>query len=124
MRILLADGQEKVRFALRVLLEHQAGLEVVGEATRMADLMDTAGRIRPDLILLAWDLPGRNARHWLGALRERCPTAAIVALSGHPEAREAAMAEGADGFVSKGDPPEQLLAAIAACGGEGGPTAQ
>ena len=121
MRILLADGQEKVRFALRVLLEHQSGLEVVGEATRMVDLLETVGTICPDLVLLAWDLPGRDATHGLGSLRERCPTTAIVALSGQPDAREAAMAEGADGFVSKGDPPEQLLAAIAACGGGASP---
>ncbi len=58
MRILLADDQTRVRFALRVLLERQPGLAVVGEATNSRDLLDQINATRPDTVLLDWELPG------------------------------------------------------------------
>lgn len=115
MRILLADAQQKVRFALRVLLERQPDLEVLGEATDARDLLDQTGDTCPDLILLAWELPGLIEAGLLPSLRQSCPDLAVIALSGRPEARTSALAAGADAFVSKSDPPERLLAAICGC---------
>ena len=115
MRILLADDQPKVRFALRVLLERQPGLKVVGEAIAAEDMLAQAEVARPDLILLGWELPGLAAAGSLLALRGICPRLLVIALSGRPGARRAALAAGADDFVSKTDPPERLLAAIDGC---------
>jgi two-component system response regulator DesR len=114
MRILLADDQHRVRFALRVLLERQPGLSLVGEAVDARDLLVQAKDTRPDVVLLDWELPGQAA-NLLRTLREVCPCTAVIALSGRSEARKAACAAGADAFVSKIDPPERLLAAIADC---------
>ena len=58
MQILLADNQPKVRFGLRVLLERQPGLKVVGEAVDAEDLLTQMEATCPDLILLGWELPG------------------------------------------------------------------
>lgn len=116
MRILLADDQPKVRFALGVLLERQPGLEVMGEATDAEELLLQAEVDCPDLVLLGWELPGLAAVGSLIALREVCPNVFVIALSGRPEARQAALDAGADVFVSKTDPPERLLAAIEDCG--------
>jgi len=118
MRILLADHRRKVRFALRALLEQQPGLEVVGEAVDAEDLLAEAEKDCPDLVLLDWELPG-PAADLLSALRGVCPDVLVIALSGRVTAREAAVAAGADAFVSKGDPPERLLAAIDCCGQRG-----
>jgi DNA-binding NarL/FixJ family response regulator len=115
MRILLADGQPKVRFALRVLLEQQPTLEVIGEAVDGEDLLAQIEVICPDLILLGWELPGLTAVGALSALRQRCPDLRVIVLSGRPEACRTALAAGADAFVSKGEPPERLLAAIQNC---------
>lgn len=115
MRILLADDQPKVRFALRVLLERQPGLKVVGEAVDAENLLVRAEATHPDLVLLGWELPGLAAVDSLSALRKICPELFVIALSGRPEARRAALAAGADAFVSKTDPPERLLAAIKDC---------
>ena len=112
MRILLADDQRKVRFALRVLLERQPGIEVVGEAIDAQDLFAQTEATRPDLVLLAWELPNLAATGSLPALRRVCPGLSVIALSGRPTARRAALAAGADAFVSKADPPERLLATI------------
>ena len=112
MRILLADDQPKVRFALRVLLERQPGLAVVGEATDRNDLMNRVEMTLPDVVLLGWELPGLMAMGSLSPLRHLRPNLLVIALSGRSEARLAALSAGADAFVSKGDPPERLLAAI------------
>lgn len=115
MRILLADDQSKVRFALRVLLERQPGLEVTGEAIDAGDLFIQVEATRPDLVLLGWELPDLSAADSVSALRGVCPDVHVIALSGRPEARRVALLAGADAFVSKTDPPERLLAAIGKC---------
>lgn len=115
MRILVADGQPKVRFALRVLLARQAGCEIVGETENAEGLLTQAEATCPDLVLLGWELPGLVAEDSLAALRKIRPEIVVIALSGWPEARKAALNAGADAFVSKADPPERLLEAIDCC---------
>ena len=111
MDILLADDQ-KVRLALRVLLEQTAGLTVVGEASNAQDLVTQTSAKRPDLVLLDWTLPGLHDDGTLCTLRQICPDVSVIVLSGRPEAQKPALAAGANAFVSKVDPPERLLAAI------------
>ena len=127
MRVLLADDQTKVRSALRLLLEQEPGLSVVGEADEAEGLLTQVQRTQPDVVLLDWELPGLRAadpstpstgsgassgQRLLSALRSvGCPLR-VIALSGHVEACEEALAAGADAFVSKGDPPERLLTTL------------
>jgi DNA-binding NarL/FixJ family response regulator len=115
MRILLADGRPKVRFALRVLLERQPQLAVVGQVSNVYQLLAQVGMDCPDLVLLGWELPGLNGADVLSSLREACPCLSVIALSGRPEARQAALEAGVDDFVSKVDPPDRLLTAIERC---------
>ena len=122
MRILLADDQPGVRSALRLLLEQEPGLEVVGEAADAERLLDSAGSAHPDVILLDWELPDRQApnggaggaEHLVAGIHVAFPSAKVIALSGRMEACQAALAGGADAFVSKSEPPERLLAALEA----------
>ena len=115
MRVLLADDQTKVRSALRLLLEQEPGLSVVGEAAEAEDLLVQVEVTQPDLVLLDWELPGLRTDDRLSVLRALCPQLKVIALSGQPEARRAALSAGADAFVSKGEPPERLLAAVEDC---------
>jgi DNA-binding NarL/FixJ family response regulator len=113
MRVLIADNQSRVRFALRALLARQPGLELVGEANCAPALLEQARVARPDLLVLGWELI--ECASTLAALRQTCPGLRVIALSGRAEARQAALEAGADVFVSKTQPPEQLLAAISIC---------
>ena len=115
MRVLLADDQSKVRSALRLLLEQQPGTQVLGEAVDTTGLLDWVTVTCPDVVLLDWELPGLGVDRLLPTLRELCPCLKVIALSGRPEARQAALDAGVDAFVSKGDPPERLLAAVNDC---------
>lgn len=115
MRILIADGQERVRYALQVLLAQQPGLQVAGEASNGKELIAQAGTAGADLVLVDWELPGLAEAGGLPALRCTWPGLQVVVLSSRPGARRAAQAAGADAFVSKGDPPERLLAVLCKC---------
>jgi DNA-binding NarL/FixJ family response regulator len=115
MRILIADQEVNVRFALHTLLRRQAGLEIAGEAATAEELLVQAETTQPDLVLLHWRL-AESAPGLIASLRKLCPGLHIIVLSVRSEIRHDALAAGADAFVSKTYPPEKLLAAIAAVG--------
>jgi DNA-binding NarL/FixJ family response regulator len=112
MRVLIADDVPNVQTGLRVLLEQQPGIEVVGAVLDADDLLVWVEGTCPDLLLIGWELPGLAGIDLLPALRGACPNLLVIVLSGRSEARGAALAAGPDAFVSKVAPPERLLAAI------------
>jgi DNA-binding NarL/FixJ family response regulator len=112
MRILLADDQITVRSALRLLLEQEPQVEIIGESADATAVLQAIERVRPDMILLDWELPGLSPVQLLRLLRYERPLLRIIALSSRPEARKRALAAHADAFVSKSAPPEELLAAV------------
>jgi DNA-binding NarL/FixJ family response regulator len=116
MRVFLADDQAGLHSALRLLLEQEPGMELVGEATNADGLLSSVLATRPDLLLLDWELPELRAtdggRRLLAALHARLPALHVVVLSGRPESNRSALAAGADSFVSKADPPENLLSTL------------
>ena len=117
MHVLLADNQAKNRTVLRRLLEQEPELSVVGEATDAQDLLAQVHVVHPNLVLLAWELPGLQgtdlvrALHFLG-----CPLK-VVAYSERAEARQEALAAGADAFASREEPLEWLLITLHAVAG-------
>lgn len=112
MRIIIADDQPAVRYALRVLLGRQPGMEVVGEAISVQELFDLIQGTFPDILLLDWELPGLDSECVLQHIKRINPELSVIALSGRIEARQAAQLAGVAAFVSKGQPPEHLLDAI------------
>ncbi len=117
MRVLLADDQVEIRSGLRLLLDQEPDLEVAGEVAEIDGLLASTREARPDVILLDWELAGLRVAEHLPILRALRPGLRIIALSGRPESRQAALASGADAFVSKGDQPEHLLTALRGLGG-------
>ena len=120
MRVVLADHQVDVRSALRLLVTHVLALQVVGEVTAAADLWTQVQDARPDLLLLEWGLLGTGVGAALARLHVVYPDLQVIVLSGHPEARQHALAAGADAFVSKADSPEQMLKTLRAVRSRGG----
>lgn len=112
MRILLADDQAEVRSGIKLLLEHEDGISVVGEAEDIESLLNCAKKCNLDVVLLDWELSDKKIAGIIPMLRSVCPGLKIVALSTRPESSKAALANGADAFVSKGDQPEVLLNTI------------
>ncbi len=112
MRILIADRQAATRSALRMLLQVEDSLTVVGEAVDSQDVLRQAVPTRPDVVVLDWDLPGVPAGMLLTEIRALSNHTYVVVLSGRPEDARKAMDAGADFFFSKADPPGQLVTVI------------
>ena len=112
MRILIADRQAATRSALRMLLQEEDGLKVVGEAADSENLLSQMVPAHPDIVLLDWDLPGAPIQTLLSAIRASGNHVYVVVLSGRSEDVGNALAAGADAFVSKANPPTQLVMAV------------
>ena len=108
-RILVADNDARVRSALRTLLRQEPGQIQVRESADLDSLATQVKEFIPDLVLLDWELPGRPAAALLLALHRLDYHPCVVVLSTRPELEQDARSVGADGFVCKGDSPEQLL---------------
>lgn len=112
MRVLLADDQVQVRAALRFLLEQAMALEIVAECADATAVLEAVNRLKPDLILLDWELPGLPISQLLRLLRFEYAGLRIIAMSSCPEAKRLALAAVVDAFISKSAPPEELLTAV------------
>ena len=112
-RMLLADQNVDVRHALALLLRTALDLKVVGEAGDFTGL-SARSREQADLLLVEWAGIALEAPQRLAELRALNDRLRIVVLSTQPEDRAAAIAAGADAFISKVDPPDQVLAVVRA----------
>ncbi len=114
MRVLLADHHSKVRWALRTAIREEPGLVVVGEALEANTLLSQVQALRPDLIVLEWELPGRPVEEVLSTLHTLNNGCQVIILSRQPGCEPAALEAGADAFISKAASPEELLTALRA----------
>ncbi len=112
MRLFIAEARKELRLALQMLLNQEAGLHVTGIAVETKGLVAQIAASEPDVLLLDWQLPGSPMKELVGDIRALELPLKIVVLSVQPEEEGAAMAAGADAFVSKADPPDQLMAVL------------
>ena len=116
MRVLIADDQPSVRSALKLVLEQQ-GIEVAGDVSDSRELLAWFKTNQADLLLLDWELPDQPGKKIIPILRARYPGLTVIVLNTRPQTRTEALSAGADGFVSKGDPPDYLLGLLATAWG-------
>ncbi len=112
MRILVADDKPEICSALKLLLEQEPWVTVVGEASEANGLLVEMQVCSPDVVFIDWELPDLRPGEALQKLHYLCPDLVLIALSVRPEAREKALAAGANAFISKGEPPEALLSTL------------
>ena len=109
---LLADDNPDLRSALRLMLETRLNAPLVFEADDQARMMEQGLAHHPECLILDWELPGLDDGNGLRAVRELLPDIKIIVTSAWPEAAEAATVAHADAFISKTDPPSEILTAI------------
>lgn len=116
IKLLLVDDQPGARQGLRMRLELEADVEVVGEAYDGESALALAETLRPDVILMDIEMPGMDGISATRALRERSRRPRVVMLSLYDDAQtqERARQAGAVAFVAKHRMEEPLLAAIRA----------
>ncbi|WP_433145656.1 response regulator transcription factor [Actinomadura nitritigenes] len=118
VRVLLADDQEMVRAALRVVIDRRDGLAVAGEAADGAEAVAEAARLRPDVVVMDVRMPGVSGVEatrrimtgpWEGGPR---PRVLVLTTFDLDEYVYAALRAGASGFLLKNSPIDQLEHAI------------
>ncbi len=116
IRILLADDHALFRETLKLFLQSQPDVEVVGEAGTADEALQKAIAQCPDIILLDITMPGQSGIAILPQLQKICPNSRVVMVTEHdePSYLRAALAAGASGYVVKTSPPAILLDAIRA----------
>lgn len=116
IRVLLVDDHALVRMGFRRLLEDDAGIEVVGDATDGAEALELAERLRPDVVVMDYAIPVHNGAMTTRLLRERLPETRVLILSMHSEPSyvENSKAAGAAGYLLKNALELELVAAVKA----------
>ena len=116
IRVLIAEDHETVRHGLKLLIDGEADMEVVGEAGDGRAAVARAESLKPTVAVLDVSMPEINGLQAAREIRERAPEAAIVALTRYTD--EAYVREmlhaGASGYVLKQSPSRELLKAIRA----------
>lgn len=121
IRLMLVDDHAVVRSGLRMLLENQADLEIVGEAGTATEALAALSELHPDVVLMDIGLPDISGIEAAREMRRIRPETAIVALTIHEDEEYffKMLDAGAVGYVPKRAAPEELVSAIrAAAGGE------
>lgn len=120
IRVLLADDQAIYREGLRQVLE-AAGLAVAAEAATCEEALQMARETHPDLVILDLSMSGRGGIETVQEVKRREPHVRVLVLTMQSEADFAmrCLRVGADGFLTKEAPPEQLLVAVRKVSGGG-----
>lgn len=116
IRLVLADDHTIVRESLRSILESEADLEVVAEASDGHDALALAQQHLPDVIVTDISMPGINGPDLVKRIKNDAPTVRILALSSHLDRRILAsmLDAGTLGYVNKAAGRQELLSGIRA----------
>lgn len=112
MKIFVAESNEDLRVGLQMILLRDAGLHVIGMAVQAEGLMAQLEALQADVLILDWQLSGASMPELVGDICQIESPPKIVVLSVKPEEEREAIAAGADVFVNKSRPPEELLEAV------------
>lgn len=121
IRLLLVDDHAVVRSGLRMLLENESDMEIVGEGGTAREALEAVTRLTPDLVLMDIGLPDMSGIEVTQKIKAGWPRTAVVALTIHEDEEYffKMLQAGASGYVPKRAAPEELLTAIrAAASGE------
>ena len=114
IRVLIVDDHAIVRAGLRMLINPQPDMEVVGEVADGHEALRQAREANPDVLTLDLTMPGGGGLKTLEGLRQACPQTRVLVLTMHedPSYLRAVLAAGGSGYVAKSAVDGELLAAI------------
>jgi DNA-binding NarL/FixJ family response regulator len=116
LRILIADDHAIVRQGLKLLIDSQPDMKVIGEAATGEAAVEQATTEKPDVVIMDVSMPGLNGLLATRLLKKRQPELTIVALTRHEDKAylEELLRAGASAYVLKQSPPTEFLRAVRA----------
>jgi two-component system, NarL family, response regulator DegU len=114
LKILIADDHGLMLEAIKLALENEPDLQVVGEAESGSQVLPLVAQTEPDVVVLDLQMPGIDGVACIRLIRNRFPLVRTMVLSAHDsdEMIQAALEAGADAFISKSVDPAELARAL------------
>ncbi len=114
IRVMVADDHAVLRSGLKLLINSQSDMQVVGEAGSHEEALRKARELKPDVLTLDLTMPGGTGVNVIETLSRESPATRVVVLTMHDDAAyfRVAMAAGAFGYVVKQSADTELLDAI------------
>jgi two-component system response regulator NreC len=114
IRLLLVDDHAVVRTGLRMLLEGESDIEIVGEAENATEALNQISLLEPQVVLMDIGLPDMSGIDATRRIKQLAPDTSVVALTIHEDEEYffKMLDAGASGYVPKRAAPEELLTAI------------
>lgn len=114
IRLLLVDDHAVVRTGLRMLLEGESDMEIVGEAENASEALNKISLLKPEVVLMDIGLPDMSGIDATRSIKQLAPDTAVVALTIHEDEEYffKMLDAGASGYVPKRAAPEELITAI------------
>lgn len=121
IRLMLVDDHAMLREGLRSKFESCADIQIVGEAASAREFLSKLPAAKPSVAILDMKLPDGNGITLIRQVKEAQPDCRIVVLTMYDHVRYAvhALESGAEGFVVKGAPFDELLKAVRTVAGNG-----
>ncbi|HQF70266.1 MAG TPA: response regulator transcription factor, partial [Promineifilum sp.] len=118
IRLLLADDHAVVRSGLRMLLQAQPDMVIIGEAETGQEAVQRAVELAPDVVLMDVQMPGMNGIEATRRIKAEAPATAVLALTMYEDDQYffEMLRAGASGYVPKRAAPDELVSAIRAAG--------
>jgi DNA-binding NarL/FixJ family response regulator len=103
IRVVVIDDVPELRLLVRLTVEEDPGIEVVGEAANGRDGIEICRETRPDIVLLDLSMPDMDGLEAIPLIRDNAPEARLIVLSGHEAGRVSleALGQGATRYVNK-----------------------
>ncbi len=116
IRIVLVDDHAILRQGLRMLIDAESDMSVIGEAGDGTTAIDVATELQPDIVILDLSMPGKSGLLVLPDIKKAVPRGRVLVLTMHDDAShlKAVLAAGASGFVVKQAAHAELISSIRA----------
>jgi DNA-binding NarL/FixJ family response regulator len=114
IRVFLVDDVTELRMLVRLTLEEDDAIEVVGEASDGREGVEGVAATQPDVVLVDLSMPDMDGLEALPLMREQAPGARLVVLSGHEAGRVSleALSQGATRYVNKAEDLETICKVV------------
>lgn len=109
-KLLIVEDNPRARRALKALISQQSEVQVTAEAANGREAIQTINTQVPDLVLMDVRMPVMNGLDATQAIKSRWPQVKVVILTMYPDYQSDAMRAGADAFLLKGSPLEEMTA--------------
>jgi DNA-binding NarL/FixJ family response regulator len=111
--VLVVDDQPRARQSMKALLATWPNVKELRDAVNGQQAILRIEEYPPNLVVMDTDMPEMDGVQAARIIKSRWPQVKVVLLSMYPDMKAEILATGADAFVSKGEPPEELIATIA-----------